>query len=264
MSSRPLVAAAVLGCIAALALPSLCNADESFEKGVAVFEKHRDAVVTIRATVKIVWSGFGESDTEEEQMEVTGTVVDGAGLVVTSLMQLDPSAMYQMFAEEEDGFSVDSQIVGMEILGSDGVGIPAEVVLRDKDLDLAFVRTSEQPDQPMKAIDLKDSGAAKILEEIVVLDRLPKVLGRAPYAEVQRIGAIMERPRKYYVPSQVSGDTPMLGAPAFNLEGKVLGIELTRSIKPTGDMDWDENTMLVIVPAEDIIEAMAQVPKKEA
>src|SRR2546422_4160959 len=37
----------------------------------------------------------------------------------------------------------------------DGTEIPAEIVLRDRDLDLAFIRPKTKPANPMPAVDLR-------------------------------------------------------------------------------------------------------------
>ena len=46
----------------------------------------------------------------------------------------------------------------MKILLDDGTEVPAEIVLRDKDLDLAFIRPKAKPASPMTSVDLTKSG----------------------------------------------------------------------------------------------------------
>jgi len=79
---------------------------------------------------------------------------------------------------------------------------------------------------------------------------------------VERISAVVERPRLFYVP-ETSFTTTALGAPAFALDGKVVGLFVMRSLKARGGgMGGAQagNVTGIIVPAEDIVKAVKQVP----
>ena len=52
----------------------------------------------------------------------------------------------------------------------------------------------------------------------------------------------------------------LMCAPAFTLDGKFVGIGAMRAIKAQGDVGMGDNMLVVIVPARDIQEGMAQVP----
>ena len=89
--------------------------------------------------------------------------------------------------------------------------------------------------------------------------------GRAYSAAVERISAIVQRPRLFYVPNTSMSSTA-LGCPAFTLEGKVLGVFVMRAMKGKGggglgmfNMQPD-NLTAIIVPADDIVKAIKQVP----
>jgi len=98
---------------------------------------------------------------------------------------------------------------------------------------------------------------------VIVLNRLGRVANRAYSAAVERIEAVVERPRTFYIP----GDDPThsgLGSPAFTLDGKVAGILVLRSVKSDGGMGGtfggDNNVLGIIIPASDVLESAKQVP----
>ena len=109
-------------------------------------------------------------------MEATGTVIGPDGLTVLALSSTDPMSMMQdmmggMFGDDLD---MASQVSDAKILEQDGTELAAEIVLRDKDLDLAFVRPVEKPAEAMPCVNLEDAAAPEIFDEVVVLDRLGK------------------------------------------------------------------------------------------
>jgi len=253
-----------------LSLAAPCRADDLAEKGRAIFKKNQHSVVTVEIVLKSKFSmpGMGGQANESRQ-DVTGTVLDTAGLTVLSLSATDPGQLVQNMmagASDEDArFKMETELADAKILLDDGAEVPAEVVLRDKDLDLAFIRPKSRLAAPIAALDLTKSGKADILEQVIALNRLGRAAGRAYSASVERISAIIQRPRLFYVPA-ASMTTTTLGAPAFTLDGKTLGIFVMRSMKGKsgGAMSMfsfqPDNLTAIIVPAEDVLKAARQVP----
>ena len=101
-------------------------------------------------------------------------------------------------------------------------------MLRDEDLDLAFLRPTTKPEKPLVAINLVGRGKPSLLDPVVVLSRLGRVGGWAPAASLQTIGAIIEKPRTFYVIE--TGGTGGMGTPAFTPSGKVVGLLTMRSV----------------------------------
>jgi hypothetical protein len=140
--------------------------------------------------------------------------------------------------------------------------------LRDKDNDLAFIRPKTKPAAPMAALDLTKSGKADILDQVISLTRLGSAAGRAYSASVERISAIVSKPRLFYVP-ETSATTTTMGAPAFTLDGKPLGLFVIRSLKGKdaggglGAMFGGiqgESVTGIILPAAEILKAAKQAP----
>jgi hypothetical protein len=241
--------------------------DEFTAKGRVVFSNYQHSVVTVQLVVKSRMSMGGRgSQPNESRQDVTGTVVDPSGLAVLSFSATDPSQMMQNFISGDEGkFKLDTELSDIKILLEDGTEVPAEVVLRDRDLDLAFVRPKTKLATPLPAVNLADGGKADVLDQVIALNRLGNAAGRAYAASVERIAAIVQRPRLFYVP-ETSLTTTTLGSPAFTLDGKMLGLFVMRANKGAGDAGMgmmnvqQGNVVGIIVPASDILKAVKQVP----
>jgi len=241
----------------ALAVPA--RADELAEKGRDIFKKNQHAVVTVQAVLKM--SRAGRSS--ENRQELTGTVVDPSGLTVLALSACDPSEMYQrMTAGESSQDKLETEVTDIKILLADGAELPAEMVLRDKDLDLAFIRPKAKPATPMAAVDLAKSAPAQLLDQVITLNRLNSAAGRAYSASVERISAVIQKPRTFYIPDSTATATT-LGSPAFALDGNVVGVMVMRAVtsKGGGGRGMRDNMTSIILPAEDILKAAKQAPE---
>ena len=243
------------------ALPGPVQADELAEKGREIFKKHQRAIVTVRVVLKISFPGAQRSN--ENRQELTGTVVDGSGLTVLALSACDPSDMYQrMLAGRGAQEKVEIEVADVKILLDDGTEVPAEIVLRDKDQDLAFIRPKAKPATPMPAVDLANSAPAQILDQVITLNRLNSAAGRAYAASVERISGVIQKPRTFYIPDSTMTATT-LGSPAFGLDGKLVGVMVMRAVSGKGGTSSNsrDNMTSIILPAEDILKAAKQAPE---
>ena len=237
--------------LACLAQP--LRADEVGDKGRAIFNKNRQAVVT----VQVVQKTTDRSGPKEAKQDLTGTVIDPSGLTVLALSAADPAELYRRLSES---YKTEVELSDIKILLEDGQEVPAEIVLRDKDLDLAFLRPKSKLATPMTAIDLSKSGTAQVLDEVVTLNRLKRGAGRAFSASVERISAVVQKPRTFYIPDSGMSETGM-GSPAFNLNGSLLGIFVMRAVNAQGASNLRDCLSAIILPAEDILKAAAQAPE---
>jgi S1-C subfamily serine protease len=261
----------ICGFLMALTMPSV-RGDELADKGRQIFKKNQHAVVTVQAVIKLRMSmpGMG-GDASEFKQDVTGTVIDPSGLTVLALSACDPGDMLQslMTSLSGDGgsrFKMDAELNDVKILLDDGTELPSEVVLRDKDLDLAFIRPKTKPATPMTALDFSKNGKVEVLDQVITLNRLGNAAGRAYAASVERITAVVQKPRLFYVPGTDPSSTA-LGSPAFTIEGNVLGVFVMRSLKDKGSAGMSvfssrpDSLTAIILPAEDILKAAKQVPE---
>jgi hypothetical protein len=188
-------------------------------------------------------------------METTGTIIASSGLLVASLTQVDPTdAISMMMGDAADKMTID--VTGITVTLSDGTEVPAKIVLRDKDLDLAFLRLKTPPVKPLTALDLSKTAQPELLDQAIMMYRLGTVANRSINISVSRVEAILDKPRKEYV---LDGNASESGAPVFGLDGNITGVLLTK-ISPKKGAGEQPDVMSVVLPATDIAEAAAQAP----
>ncbi len=239
------------------------NADEIAVAGRSVMDANKAAVITVRVVLKQQFAMPGMPSHEEESaIEAAATVLDPSGLAVLSLSQLEPEAMFAAMMEEEDSdMKMETKVSDVKYLRSDGGETPAKIVLRDKDLDLAFVRPENKSDEKYAFIDLNKAVKPGVLDPLFVLTRLGKVASRVHAIQATRVQAIIEKPRTLYVPG---GDVDKVGAPVFTQEGAPVGLMVARYTRGGGasfmDMFGDGPAILVVLPGADVMEAAKQAP----
>jgi len=244
----------------ALTASSPALADDAADAGRRLLEEHKLKVVTVKIVAEMNMMG----QSRETASEATGTVIAPSGLTVLSLSETDPAGMIQqMMSGMGQDMDMGTQVTDVKILLEDGTEVPSKIILRDKDNDLAFVLPTEEPSEPMVHVNLDEVAEVQILDQLIVLNRLGKVTRRAYSASIERIEAIVTKPRTFYIP----GNDPTnsgLGCPVFTLDGKFLGI---MAIRVTGAdasnmfgamLGGMDNLSGIIVPAADINEAAQQ------
>ncbi len=230
-------------------------AEEAATAARRISKTSGDALVTLKVVLNLRMVFEGEEAEEGERTNQSGaTVIDPSGLAVCSLSELDP---YYRADNTDPTCRFESEIRDLKLVTADGTEIPSKVVLRDRDLDLAFVRPSEIREQPMAAIDLSKNAEPEIMDRIVVLGRLGEIGNRAPWVALDRIQAIIDKPRTFYVCS-VNSWLAGLGCPAFDTSGNIVGIMLLRTMPAAADSAKD--SIPVLLPAKDILEIAKQAP----
>jgi hypothetical protein len=258
--------ATLLTAILFATLPLPAFADDAAEAGRRVLSKNQDAVVTVKLVVAYSVSYSGRDQQSESKTEAVGTVIDPSGLTVISLTAIDPSAMLKarMHNAQAD-LKIDSEVRDTKIVLSDGTEVAAEVALRDKDLDVVFLRPTDKPAKPFAAIDLTKAAKPQVLDQVICLNRLSKVANRAASVSIERVDALIERPRPFYVLGV--GGSSGVGSPIFALSGASLGIMLIRNTPTDGEANLASmfsgpggslGILPVIVPAADIVEDAKQ------
>lgn len=173
----------------------------------ALVEKVAPAMVL----VKYVMSYDGEDDTEEEEMD--GLVIDPSGVVLIS------SAM--MFGPEYLGVSARPREIKV-ILPGETEGLVAEVIVRDRELDLVWLRIitpdSSEP-RTFKHVSFKNDAKPSLGQEVLQVWKLDKFYDRAPYVSSARVAATVTKPRELFI---ASGEVT-IGLPVFDTSGNVLG-----------------------------------------
>ncbi|TAE92145.1 MAG: hypothetical protein EAZ81_03775 [Verrucomicrobia bacterium] len=247
----------IISLLAASLLPLAAASGPLKDQALALAKTHQDSTLFISAVVSIeVTAGSNPTQKEERKVEVLGTVLSAEGLIVTPLSTLD-------LASNMDGRTVNTpqgpitlqakaDIKEVKIIMPDGSEVAAKVVLKDADLDLAFIKP-EKSAAPFVAIDAKNSAPMSLLDDIIILGRMGKDLNREPMLMTGEIVSVIKKPRLF---GKMTANAT--GMPVFNAEGKFLGIGINRlSSKTATEMNLTGNT--VLLPAPDLLESASQI-----
>ncbi len=239
--------------LAILLATMAAHADRSAEKGRVVFEKYKDAVVTVHMVLNTSFQG----QDQEQDTWTNGVVLSAGGLTAIPLTSADPYASYARALPPEKRRDIETRVSRMEIVVQ-GERVAAESVIRDSDLDLLLLRPLEVPAKPWVHTGLDHIGVPGLLEETVVIMQLGEVARRAHTAMIARVEAVITKPRPYYHLGEDRSDG-LIAAPAFTLDGAFIGLGVYRTVQGGGD-----NVAVIILPASEIAEVAAQVPEHVA
>ena len=241
----------------ALGVGSLNAADEAArEKARQVFQKHKDAVVWVSAVVKIELTLAGRTQTPpERKLQVLGTVIDPSGLVVVAFSAVDPGAAMQDRTVNVPGvgpakMSVKTEHSEVKIQLYDGTEVPARIVLKDPDWDVAFVLPDKpEPKLSAQAVAMTRAPKLRVLDDLVCLGRMSNSLDQAPVMSVNEVAGIVTKPRTCILGSRA------IGSPVFALDGTAVGV--TVAFRTESD-DGGTTASLVVLPAEDVMKVARQ------
>lgn len=181
------------------------------------------AIVTIKFTLKVNMGGMFGGGEQEEESEVNGVMIDEKGLVLCSNTQLSGFiGMMRQFMGEMGG-NITATPTDLKILvGDDTEGRDADIVARDTELDLAWVRMKEPGDQKYAFVDFAQSAVPKVGQQVYALRRMGKFFARCAVAADGRIAGTTAKPRDLYVPAGNVGAAH--GLPVFLADGKPVGV----------------------------------------
>lgn len=208
--------AMIVAALSLLTLTASVSADNPFS-GFA--DRHGDALVTIKFTLKMTRGGMGDSESENE---IAGVLIDAKGLVLCSNTELSGGAatFSRMMGAAADIRATPSDI--KILIGDDDEGVDGVVLVRDTELDLAWVRLKEEPAEPLAFVNFDDSVEPKVGDTILTVKRLGRFFGRSMIVTEGRVGGISSKPRELYLPA---GDlSPELGLPVYTAGGQVIGV----------------------------------------
>jgi hypothetical protein len=218
-----------------VAAPVLAEADPVADAARDIMKSYEKAIVHVEAVVKITATGGGammKMPDQEQKVKVLGTIIDPSGLTVVP--SLDPTKALGEVKINAGGQAIKLKFKGevreVKYRLADGTEVPARLVMTDDDLSLAFVAPEKPFDKKTLAkiahVDLKKAaGKPSMLDKIITLGRFGKTLNHTLNVKIGRIGAIVTKPRIFYVGSG------SLGSPVFASDGKLLGICTRRATK---------------------------------
>jgi len=216
---------------------------------------HRDALVTVKLTLKQRFIADGrERNTSESQLEIAGTLLTAAGLTVVSDVASNPAAM--AVSAPGSNTRLDTETSSVRIALPGGREVPARFVLRDGDLDLAFL-VPQEPVADLPHVALAAAPVPKEMDPLVFLFPLSRSLNRQIAVAVDDVRGVIEKPRTFLVSDPFVG-LQSLGCPAFDAEGRALGIVVMRRspirAQPSGGFrDMFEFMNPVVLTSPDVL-----------
>jgi S1-C subfamily serine protease len=213
-------------------------------------------------TVKFVLKVEGQFGNRENEAEITGVMIDPSGLVLCGNTRLGSPRMMRSMG----GSATPTDI--KVLIGDDTEGLPAKVLARDSELDLAWVKIKKPGDRKFACLNLSHAGAPAVGQRLVSIRKMAKYFDRAMTVSEGRLAGKTRKPRDLLVPSGGMSLEP--GLPVFTSGGEVVGVvvvqmpedEELQSMAFTG-IGRDISTGLIL-PAAEVLRATARAREAKA
>ena len=213
---------ALLAALCCLSLAPLARAAEKTPEQ-KLLNKHQNALVTVKMLLKIKGSD------QNQELEISGTMISADGLVLVS------------------NFAIGGRVTQIKqtdikvLIGKDSQGLPAKLLTKDPDLDLAWIKIlppkakakdakkdaskNKQPKAPFAYVNLKNSVKATLGQSLMTLRKLDKNFGKAPVISYGKLIGNTTKPRKLMIvsPLLVQG---VLSHPIFTQDAKLIGFNV--------------------------------------
>jgi hypothetical protein len=265
-----------LTAVIALGLPvRTLAADTDVEPAYEKLVAEREAtLVTVKFVLKVKMGGmFGGAGDQESEEEVGGLMIEPGGLVLVSNTNLGGFAA--MMGRMLGGMGGDISAVPTDLkvlIGDDTEGLEAELLARDTELDLAWVRIKEPGEKTFAALDLAKSAKPSLGQRLLTISRMGKYYDRATVVNELRVAGFTRKPRELIVPG---GSGAQLGAPVYTTDGKLVGVMILQ-LPDAGDSGGSPLGMLsqmsemegamtgLILPAERVLKATTRAKETVA
>lgn len=215
-----------------------------------------EMVVTVKMTM-----GDRAMPPRENKIDINGTVLNSAGLTVTSLAAIDPRTQFEAMraAMGPSGARMEvseTDYKEVKLRLADGTEVPARVVLKDGDLDLAFIAPDPEAAAAGKReftpVKLDDPAEGTVLNTYFAISRAPKVLQRVPLVRPSLVAGVVEKPRRMYLMTD-----QQLGCPVFDQQGRMLGVSVQ-------NVSGGRSSGLIVLPTADVAEIAKQAAAEAA
>jgi len=225
-------------CIAtliALVSPNGAHAADIAPKAREILSRARSSLITVSSLSKLDVGGSGVPVRigglgEAQEISCGGLVIDASGLTVVSYSALNPmervvAALKARMGGDGSALKAKTELSHIQMRLEDGTEVPASLVLKDKELDLAFiVPDPKEGEKVPQFTPLKWSAGATAteLDDVVGVSRHLKDLGYQPIVTVGQIVSVITKPRTMYDLSAA----PRPGSPVFLPDGRLLGVTM--------------------------------------
>jgi hypothetical protein len=232
-------------------------ADETAVTYKKLLEGVGSALVTVKFVMKMDGGPGGGGDDSGRDVETTGLMIEADGLVLVSNAKMGGLASRM-------GASVNPTNIRV-LTGDDTEGLKAKILARDSDLDLCWISVDDEKakDKKFAFVDFSSAGAAPaptIGDKLYVVERMGKFFDHALSVDEGRVGGSAKKPRPLMIPSGFGGSQrEMLGAPMFNSDTKVVGVNILqipdKEDVEGGDSGGEGNFGILLLPASEVVKA---------
>lgn len=250
------------------------SAEDELEAAYQKLVKDRGAtLVTVKFVLKVKMGGmFGPMGDQENEQEIGGVMIAPNGLVLVSNTQL--SGFVGMMRRLAGGMMGEMSAVPTDLkvlVGDDTEGLEAELLARDTELDLAWVKIKEPGDKTFAAVDFAKSAKPRLGQRLLMPARMGKYFDRVTVVKEARVTGFVSKPRELYVPSGGGG----LGLAVYTTGGKLVGFTIMQMPEtedaggnPLGilsQVSEMESTMAgLILPAKEVLKATKRAEETAA
>jgi S1-C subfamily serine protease len=219
-----------------VALPALAQSDapaNTTPDRPAIYQglinDHGSALVTLKFILRSEggFAGmFGGGDTDEQEMECPAIMVSKDGLILCATSAMEGWAAWGASRSSPTNIEV--------LFGDDATGVKAEVIVKDTELDLTWLRITEPAADGYTAIDLEAHAPGHVGQTIYTISRTSDFFGRGIVVNEGIINGTTTTPRELLL-----GNMMMVqgGSPFFDASGKLVGLTIQQMPDFSEDMD---------------------------
>lgn len=200
--------------ITLLVAPSMSTAGTKQVINELIAER-ASAVVAIRYV--LTQTAYGQE--MQQPMEAHGVVIEADGLILAPASELEGSFLTQAFRGQQ-GEGPEYSYSDYHVLVMSGGReheYEAEVLAKDTEADLAWLKLTEEPEEPLAHVSFPDQASLEVGDRYYTLGRMSEARGRAPMVNTGIVGGAIEIPRAGLLANYGEG-------PVFNDEGEPAGL----------------------------------------
>src|SRR5262249_47089147 len=208
----------------------------------AALAEHKDAVISVKYAGFIAHQFDGKLDKQEFTGEATGTVLSPNGLTALCLGTINMTQSPVFVAQ---GAKTATAFTEFTFLFGDGRKMPAKLVFVDEKIGVVFAAPTTKQTK-LKHVALEKRKLPEILDQLIVLNRLPENLDRAAEIGIGRVTAVLKKPQTALV-TEFSFDG---GFAVFDSAGHPVGLGVLRMDKNGNGTASGNPGRLIVLPAE--------------
>lgn len=222
---------------------------EEVKQMIDISEKHKSSVVDVEIVWQIAIEFQGQNQEQENKATAKGVYVRKDGLLVVPLALIDPTeaGLSGVPVELRSQIKVTANAQSTKIRTQDGKEIEAEILLKDTEIGVLYVRAKEKT-ECKNFLDLSNSTEAKLMNSYYAFQVMEQRYGCAVRHAGGMFNAQLTKPRSCFLMN-----SPVIGMPVFETKtGKIYGFCLAP--KSLGSF--------CLITCEELLESISQVDEE--